>query len=473
MGHERRGRLGWEWVPALVVGAAAASAGELAAGLLLYSSEGFLRALTLVLATELGALGLGLWVAPAVVDPVESVRRRWLFVLVAFTAAAAFSGAWALLEGFAAAPLSQGLGLAVLAGLPLYGVGALLAVLAGEERHHGRPASGRFLRASPAMPPGAPAVLGAAGGVFLTGVILVPRLQAPSVLLLWLVALSGAALLHGWILDGRTVVRSLETLPSSYGPVEVELWQRGSDRAEVRVVTENGRVRGGEDGGGRPVLAWEKGAAILAQGRATGRDSGDPGGFLLLGGGTGTLARLLGGIAPGARLVLVERNPEVTRAARRHLSEEGDPEMDRIHDDPLERLGGIAGPFDAVFLDGAGVMPGDPVPLVSVETLRALRTRLAAGGALVVAPLPADEGGGFRPVEALLARAREVFPEAIHYRGARGGGLGVAGEDGGLLLLPRDGGGEWPDRLGALEAAGAVPGFVATAPETREREDKT
>ena len=435
----------------VVVGAAAASVGELAAGLLLYSSEGFLRALTLVLATELGALGLGLWVAPAAEDPVDGVRRRWLFILVAFTGAAAFSGAWALLEGFSAAPFSQGLGLAVLAGLPLYGVGALLAVL-GQGGGDGERPTGRWLGRPPARI-GASAILGASAGVLLTGVVLVPRFQAPSVLLLWLVGLSGAALLHGWILDGRTVVRSLERVPSPYGPVEVELWQRGAGRMEVRVVTENGRLRGGEDGRGHPVRAWEAATVILARSR-WGDEPSTPGRFLLLGGGTGTLARLLGAMGPETRTVVVERNPEVSRAARRHLPTEDASEVERIHADPLDAVGGIAGPFDLVVLDGSGVSPGDPVPVPSVRVLRRLRAQLAPGGALVMAPLPSWGVESAGPVEAALSRVAEIFTGVISYRSSGDGTGGVADEDAGLLLLPRDGGEVWPDRLGGLEAHG-------------------
>lgn len=463
MTRTRRGRLGWQWLPVVVVGAAAASTAELAAGLLLYSSEGFLRALTLVLATELGALGLGLRIAPAVRDPVESVRRRWLFILVAFTGAAAFSGAWSLLEGFSGAPFSQGLGLAVLAGLPLYGVGALMAVL-HREAPPGRPAGAKKGGRGRGAGVGSAAILGAAAGILLTGIVLVPRLQPPSVFLLWLVLLSGAALLHGWILDGGTVVRSLETVSSSYGPVEVELWQRGSEGAEYRIVTENGRVRGGEDGGGRPVLAWEEGAAILARGRPS-AEPRSPGRFLLLGGGTGTLARLLRGTEPEGRIVAVERNPEVSRAARRHLSEDGAPGTELVHGDPLEMAGSVPGPFDLVFVDGAGVAPGDPVPLLSADVLQALRARLAPGGALVMAPLPAAVHGEAAPVEAVVERTAGVFDDAILYRGEGGGGAGVAGEDAGLLLLPRDAGGEWPDRLGILKAGRPRPEPPSAPPE--------
>ncbi|MCJ7627054.1 MAG: hypothetical protein MUO50_01580, partial [Longimicrobiales bacterium] len=73
-----------ERFPPLLAGLVAAVALETSAGLLLYSDEGFLPALTLILAIEVGALGLGLWSGPMPVGGgvVELVRRRWLFCLV-------------------------------------------------------------------------------------------------------------------------------------------------------------------------------------------------------------------------------------------------------------------------------------------------------------------------------------------------------------------------------------------------------
>ena len=80
-------------VPPLVVGASAAGAAEMSAGLLLYSAEGFLPALTLILTVETGAFALGLWSGSLQTQrgAVEGIRIRWLFSLVTFAVAAAFS----------------------------------------------------------------------------------------------------------------------------------------------------------------------------------------------------------------------------------------------------------------------------------------------------------------------------------------------------------------------------------------------
>jgi hypothetical protein len=176
------------WVPSFIAGAVAATAAELAAGLLLYSALGFLRALTVVLAVEMGAFGLGLWSGPAGrAGGEERTRRAWLFCLVAYSAAAALSAAWRLLGDVGANALTQGLGLALLGALPMFAVAALLGSL-------GSGPNGRSV--------GPSAALGASAGLLVTGFVLIPRLEPSSILLVCVIALSGGALLDGWIHPG-------------------------------------------------------------------------------------------------------------------------------------------------------------------------------------------------------------------------------------------------------------------------------
>ncbi len=100
------------WIPPFVIGLAAATAGEVAVGLLLYSGEGWRRALTIILATEIGALGLGLMAAPDLNHPnlVDALRRRWMVCLMVFMVAAGFATLWTLRPGAAATAVSQALG---------------------------------------------------------------------------------------------------------------------------------------------------------------------------------------------------------------------------------------------------------------------------------------------------------------------------------------------------------------------------
>ena len=201
------------WIPPFVVGLAAATVGEVAVGLLLYSGEGLRRALVIILATEVGALGLGLLAAPDLSHPnlVDALRRRWIVCLTVFMVAAGFVTLWTLRPGTDATAVSQALGLTLLGGLPLYAAGNLFGTMA----------SLRELRGGVGPRIGASGAFGAAIGIMAAGYV-VPRLSAPSVLLFLMVLLSGAALLQGVGLvevpdemDGEA-----GTTPASPDPVE-------------------------------------------------------------------------------------------------------------------------------------------------------------------------------------------------------------------------------------------------------------
>ncbi len=184
-----RNRLGG--APAFVAGFAVGASGTVAVALLLYSGEGLLRSLTLIVAIELGAFGVGLGMSSPPREwsnAVESLRRRWLFALVAFLAAAGFALAWAFFAGFGASPVTQALGLALLAGLPLYAGGRLLRGISTVRMMAGLTGDG------------APASLGAAAGVLVTGLGALSGVGVPSFALFLLVILSGTASLQGWVL---------------------------------------------------------------------------------------------------------------------------------------------------------------------------------------------------------------------------------------------------------------------------------
>jgi hypothetical protein len=194
-------RKGLGWAPTFVAGFAAGATGTVAVALLLYSGEGLLRSLTLIVAIELGAFGLGLGMGGRPGEwshAVESLRRRWLSALVAFLAAAGFVLAWVFFAGFGASPLTQALGLALLAGLPLYACGRLLRGISSVRIMAG-------LTSDSAL-----AALGAAAGVLVTGLGALSGVGVPSFVFFLLVILSGAALLQGWVLT--SVEESMGTL---------------------------------------------------------------------------------------------------------------------------------------------------------------------------------------------------------------------------------------------------------------------
>jgi len=179
------------WMPAFVVGGAAAVSGYLAVGMLLFEGESMFRALTVVLAVELGALALGLGSPiPEDADSVRSLQLRWVFLLVGFVIAAGFAVAWTLFRGFGGAPLTQGLGLALLGALPLYAAGLLLLALArvAHETYPGGAVAGA-------------AALGASTGVLFTGSYGIARVGAPALLLFLLMLLSATSMIQAWALQ--------------------------------------------------------------------------------------------------------------------------------------------------------------------------------------------------------------------------------------------------------------------------------
>ncbi len=174
---------------AFLVGAALALAAELSIGLQLYTTDGFMRALTVILAVALGALGVGLANsakthhadAAAPGDVGTMVRRRWLLAVGSFAATAAVAFAWATLEDPANGLWRRGFGLALLTALPLYAGGIVLGGLA-------------VAHPTPRVGVGASAVLGAATGVTLQGAVFLGRVEPVSVYLLGIVLLSVGAL---------------------------------------------------------------------------------------------------------------------------------------------------------------------------------------------------------------------------------------------------------------------------------------
>lgn len=178
------------WLPPLLAGGAAALAGEMAAGLLLYVRSGLVGALTLVLSIEMAALGLGLWSAPRDgAPPWAGVRRAWLLLLLTYVAAAVVAAGWDVLGGLAGSALTRGAGLAFLAALPLYATGLVLGA-SGWEGVEGSAT-------------GAPAALGAALGFLGGGVIGIRLALVASAYVACVIAVSAGALVHSHVLAER------------------------------------------------------------------------------------------------------------------------------------------------------------------------------------------------------------------------------------------------------------------------------
>jgi hypothetical protein len=198
----------------------------------------------------------------------ERLRRRWMLVMFSFAGGSAVSGVWSVQGGLAASATTQGLGLGLLAALPLYSCGALLGGMSAPRLSHVR------------GPVGSAAAAGAALGTILAGYVLAALLLPLSIYAFCLVLLSGAAVVHGWVISAEGERKVLFRAASPYGNVAVEEWSWGKGRRE-KVLTENGRVRGVEDAQGQPLRRWEKAAlevlgSLASSHAATARDASTP-----------------------------------------------------------------------------------------------------------------------------------------------------------------------------------------------------
>ncbi|MFC1660616.1 hypothetical protein ACFL3S_03985 [Gemmatimonadota bacterium] len=404
------------WFPPFLVGASAAVTAEVSAGLLLYSEAGFLPALTLILTVESAAAALGLWsgIFPILDGAVEQLRQRWFFALVVFAIAAVLSGGRTLWEESANGALAQGLALAFLGCLPLFALGSILGAMSAREGAEDPPAA----------EVGVPAVLGLAFGFLLTGSVLVPQVAPYSIYLLCLIALSGSALLQGRLLDRRTAVVVRDERMTPLGQLRVEDRVLGSPRVEARILMEEGRVRGAEDGEGRPVRAWERWilAALVSRGES-------PNPTLYLGGGSGTLARALSEAYPGIRITLTERNPELLEMASRYLSGVGEDTGARcLVGSPFSILASLEEEQALVLLDAEAIPSLAGLPFLRTEDWRLLREKTGPGGLVVLGGLCGPHASEEGALAHLAQEGRHFFP-AI-------GILEGEPEDPGSALLP-------------------------------------
>lgn len=196
------------FLPPFLLGMVLAASGFLAAGMLLYSGDGLIQALSVIMAVQAGSFALGVRVgAPTEGNAVDSLRRRWLSALLAFLAAALYAGGWSFLGEDASRPLSLGLGLAFLGALPLYGGGSVLGATVRLAQEQGR--SGAL--------PLAWAAAGGAVGFLLSGIALQPRVFPVTFYMMALVVLSGGSLLEALLLSA---LESREQEPDHSPPDE-------------------------------------------------------------------------------------------------------------------------------------------------------------------------------------------------------------------------------------------------------------
>ena len=175
---------------AFLIGGVMGVMAEMAAGLMLYYGSGLVRATTVVLATEAGAAGAGLLFATRVPgdDVPRQLRRHLHLTLISLGLAGILTSLWGYFGGLSEVRGGQAAALALLAALPLYLAGSALGLVC---REGGRRVEGGTVAG------GGPALLGAAAGFLVYGLVMIPRFAPPVLVLLCMAAVSGAALVHG------------------------------------------------------------------------------------------------------------------------------------------------------------------------------------------------------------------------------------------------------------------------------------
>jgi len=397
------------WAPPFVVGVCAATAAEVSVALLLYTGPGLVRSITVILGVETAALAVGMWSAPGPrPDLLDALRRRWLLCLVAFLVATVFAAFWTFLQDVAGTALGQGLGLAFLAGLPLYACGGVLGGMGtAASTEEARPGS-----------VGTPALFGGTVGIVATGIFL-PRIPTPaSLLLICLVLLSAGGLVFGYVLDGRVRVFVRARRPSSVGDVRVEDRYLASHDRSARLLLEGPSLRrwvalGIENGTAWDVAAFRAFAAPLDM----------PFEILLVGGGASPLARVAVREHPSVRVSVSERSPCVLELGREHMDTGLNAELgERLRlgvgnlDDLVQHPGG---PYHLIVVDAGAFGALGGLSGLSDRARDALCARLAPGGAMVLGPLRPEPGAWAFPAGWAVATYRRGLPDAVE-------GLGLA-----------------------------------------------
>lgn len=378
------------WLPALLVGASATIAAEVAVALLLYGGAGFVRSLTTILSAAGFAFAIGLWSAPkGPRDLVDRLRRRWLLSLFAFLAAAVYGTTWSVVESIGSARWGQAAGLTLLAGVPLYASGSVLGGLAEAARTD----LGRT------MPmPAAAAALGGALGIVATGYLL-PRAPMPaSLLVVCLVMLSLGGMVVGGVLGSRTEVEEQARRPGRPHDVRVVDVRRSVDDVARRDLLEGTLLRRSMplEGVGRP--PWDVSAV-----RAVLPDLDVPCRVLFIGSGASAAPRALVREHPSAQVRVLERTAATIELGREWFS----TDLSVGEDDRLVVAAGnlddllldVNGPVDIMVVDRQGIEPIGGVAGLSARSRQALVDRLSRNGISIWGPGPSEPGDPATPVE--------------------------------------------------------------------------
>lgn len=394
------------WARPFLVGLALAVVAFAGGSLLLYETRGALPAAAGLLATFAAALGAGLWAGAPVDDPEAPPAGRWIAIGIALGVAGVLATGWTALQGERLGGPARALGLLFIVGVPAYAAGYLLPALAAWEAVHDEHEEGDV---DPGMGTAelVPALLaGVAAGAAACGLFLLPRFT-PGMLLLAVAALITFPFAYPRRARGSAVQREVlmeEATP--FGTLRVEEIVYPGKRQPERRLYQNGEIESGElVRTGAPTFAYVAAgerffAALERPGLA----------YLFLGGGAYTLPRRIAERDPGARITVVELDPEVTRAAYRWFGLRPEHGVHSIHGDARLVAAELpAGAFDRVFVDVYDGTETVPYTLVTLEAMRGLGRLLRPGGVVLVNVIGVAEGEGDRRFWSTVRTAREAF----------------------------------------------------------------
>ena len=424
----------FSFLPALLVGASAAVAAEVAMAILLYYGAGLVRSLTTILAVEAAAFAVGMWSAPrGDHDLVERLRHRWLLCLLAYLAAAVFGTLWSI-EVLGEARWVQGAGLAVLAALPLYSAGSVLGGLAvAAKTDLDRGLTG----------PGSAAAVGAAFGFVFAGYLL-PRAPMPaSLLVACLVMLSLGGMIFGTVLDSRTDVEELSRRPARSGSVSVRARRRPADDVAGLELREDLHIRRVMPFEPTRRLPWD---VVVTRQLLPNLDVSIR--VVFIGGGASSAPQAIVSEHPLARVDALERTGAVVELGRDHFGTGlAIKRGDRLSvyagnlDDLIESL---EPEFDIVVFDRAALAPIGGVGALSKASVTRLKAGLKPGGLFVWGPRRPEPGAPEIP---------HGWDHVQYERSAAGR------DDTQVVLLCRRDDGEWPeafDEFWRVPARGSV-----------------
>jgi NAD(P)-dependent dehydrogenase (short-subunit alcohol dehydrogenase family) len=141
--------------------------------LLLYTGQGFLRAVGLLVSSTIMAVAAGVWAgAPDPDNPRGSLesRGRWVLAIISLLLAGAFAAIWVARPEIRQAAPGGALAVLLMLALPAYAAGALLMALHARERLPLRPLESGSVAAG--------AIAGAALGVLLSTTVLIQTFEA-------------------------------------------------------------------------------------------------------------------------------------------------------------------------------------------------------------------------------------------------------------------------------------------------------